>query len=131
MTTTMTRVNVMAVVAAMVMMVCVAQANARDYSVGASITIPLNMQNIMERGTLTISGEMRSSVTINQMIDASVTTINNTTDNSRTTVRNTTTTKVTVNQNTTNKVTNHNNNHTHNNNHVSVRAIANSVTVNK
>ena len=108
MTTTMTRVNVMAMVAAMVMMVCVANVHARDWSVGAAITVPLNMKNIMERGTLTISGEMRSSVVVNNIIDASVTTVNNNTTN----------------------VTNKNTNHVHNNNNVRVSGIANRVTVN-
>jgi len=76
------------------------------------------MQNIMERGTLTVFGEMRSSQTVNNIIDASVTTVNNTSTETNTTVE----------VNTTNNTTN-NTNHVHNNNSLKVSGHSNQVIV--
>lgn len=57
------------------------KAHAKDQKFGVSVTLPLNMKNIGERGTITIYGESYSSTSYYsyQSIDESVTT--NTTNN--------------------------------------------------
>jgi len=86
MTKTMTRTNTMAILAAlMVMMICVTQVQARDYSGGVSLSIPLTMTNFGSGMVLTVhAGLDGGGVDVLNVIDAAVAggdTINNTTNN--------------------------------------------------
>lgn len=85
-------------------------AHAKDQKFGVSITVPLNLKNIGDRGTLTLYGESYSSSSFYsyQSIDESVTTTNNdnrvdnrvtNTDRSTHTTNNTTSNSTSVNQN--------------------------------
>ena len=76
---------VMCVVCAVLMvlfvMCIVDRAEAKEFKVGMSITVPLNFKNIGERGTITIFGEAFDA-DICTIIDNSITTIDNSVDNS-------------------------------------------------
>lgn len=84
-------------------------AQAQDYTVGASVTVPLNMKDIGNRGTFTLYGETCISRT----------------NNYYTTIDNSVTTK--TNKKITNNTTNNTNNNTNNNNNVKVSGHSNIV----
>ena len=103
-----------------VMSVWVKEANAHEYKVGLSMTVPLNFRDVGERGTMTMYVEAYEADRYNSYtaIDNSVTTVDNSTSNR-------TTNRTTTNTTTTQTITNSTNNSTS----VSVHGSCNNVHV--